>query len=89
MTNASTMPTQSADEMEKAVGRKPWVPGGALVKELTKSYEYVEDPLDWKERQRRTVQQQEMQYKPWHPVGTDRYRYIYTKPIAYDPPPIM
>lgn len=68
---------------------KPWVPGGALVPTLSKPYEYQEDPYDLKELKVRELRRKEESYKPWIPVGTDPYRYIYTKPVEYDPPPVV
>ncbi|KAG5506559.1 hypothetical protein JIQ42_06811 [Leishmania sp. Namibia] len=72
-----------------AAGRKPWVPGGALVPDLLKQPEYQEDPYDVKERKVRAMRLKESTYKPWVPAGNDPYRYIYTKPIAYDPPAVV
>ncbi|GET86269.1 hypothetical protein, conserved [Leishmania tarentolae] len=70
-------------------GRKPWVPGGALVPDLMKQPEYQEDPYDVKEQKARAMRQRESAYKPWVPAGNDPYRYIYTKPINYDPPAVV
>ncbi|CAG9569616.1 conserved hypothetical protein [Leishmania major strain Friedlin] len=72
-----------------AAGRKPWVPGGALVPDLLKQPEYQEDPYDVKEQKVRAMRQKESTYKPWIPAGNDPYRYIYTKPINYDPPAVV
>lgn len=80
----------SSEKQQKALaaGRKPWVPGGALVPELSKQPEYQEDPYDVKEQRVREMRQKESTYKAWVPAGNDPYRYIYTKPVAYDPPAI-
>ncbi|KPI86288.1 hypothetical protein ABL78_4635 [Leptomonas seymouri] len=72
-----------------AAERKPWVPGGALVPGLSKQPEYQEDPYDVKEQKVREMRQKESTYKPWVPASTDPYRFIYTRPIAYDPPEVM
>ncbi|KPA77494.1 hypothetical protein ABB37_06884 [Leptomonas pyrrhocoris] len=79
-------PSASEKQRTLAVGRKPWVPGGALVPELSKQPEYQEDPYDVKEQKVREMRQRESSYKPWVPAGNDPYRFIYTTPIPYDPP---
>lgn len=76
---------QSADGI---AADKPWVPGGALVSDITKFPEYTEDPYDVKERKIREIRQKESSYKAWVPAGTDPYRHIYTKPVNYDPPEV-
>lgn len=81
-------PSSSEKQRALAAGRKPWVPGGALVPELSKQPEYQEDPYDVKEQKVREMRQKESTYKAWVPAGNDPYRFIYTKPIAYDPPAI-
>ncbi|KAL7700657.1 protein of unknown function (DUF4586) [Lotmaria passim] len=81
-------PSSSVKQKSLAAGRKPWVPGGALVPELSKQPEYQEDPYDVKEQKVREMRQKESTYKAWVPAGSDPYRYIYTKPIAYDPPAV-
>ncbi|KAK7196994.1 hypothetical protein NESM_000642900 [Novymonas esmeraldas] len=70
-------------------GRKPWVPGGALVPDLLKQPEYQEDPYDVKEQKVRAIRQKESTYKPWIPAGNDPYRHIYTMPVEYDPPAVV
>ncbi|CAJ1017890.1 putative Domain (DUF4586) [Leishmania utingensis] len=72
-----------------SAGRKPWVPGGALVPDLLKQPEYQEDPYDVKEQKVRAMRQKESAYKQWIPAGNDPYRHIYTKPIEYDPPAVV
>lgn len=72
-----------------SVSSKPWVPGGALSKEITKMPEYQEDPYDVRERKIREKKQSEQSYKAWCPVGNDPYRHIYHKPIDFNPPPIV
>ncbi|ORC86037.1 uncharacterized protein TM35_000312230 [Trypanosoma theileri] len=67
---------------------KPWRPGGALVKDITKVPEYQEDPYDLKEKRIREERQKEQSYKPWLPSGNDPYRHIYNYPVQYDPPPV-
>lgn len=67
---------------------KPWVPGGALTKEITKFPEYQEDPYDVRERKIREKKQEEKSYKPWCPAGNDPYRHIYHKPIEFNPAPV-
>lgn len=83
-------PSSSAERKQQALaaGQKPWVPGGALVPELSKQPEYQEDPYDVKEQKMREARQKESTYKPWVPAGNDPYRFIYTSPIAYDPPAV-
>lgn len=76
------------DEEKKNVTTKPWVPGGALSKAITKMPEYQEDPYDVRERKIREKKQEEKKYKAWSPVGNDPYRYIYHKPIEFNPPPV-
>lgn len=84
-------PSSSEEQKQKAqaAGRKPWVPGGALVPELSKQCEYQEDPYDVKEQKVREMRQKESAYKAWVPAGNDPYRFIYTKPVAYDPPAVV
>lgn len=67
------------------VSTKPWVPGNALTKEITKYPEYKEDPYDIRERRIREQKQAERDYKAWCPAGNDPWRYIYHKPIQFDP----
>lgn len=64
---------------------KPWVPGNALTKDITKFPEYKEDPYDIRERKIREQKQAERNYKAWCPVGNDPWRYIYHRPIQFDP----
>ncbi|RNF03512.1 hypothetical protein TraAM80_05684 [Trypanosoma rangeli] len=68
---------------------KPWRPAGALVKDITKSPEYQEDPYELKEKRIREERQKGQSYKPWCPAGNDPYRYIYTYPVRFDPPPVQ
>eukprot|EP00796_Vickermania_ingenoplastis_P000638 gene638-355_t len=70
------------------IAAKPWVPGGALTKEITKIPEYQEDPYDVRERKIREKKLEEKKLKAWYPVGNDPYRHIYHKPIQFDPPAI-
>lgn len=70
------------------VSAKPWVPGGALTKAITKFPEYQEDPYDVRERKIREKKQEERSYKPWYPARNDPYRYIYHKPVEFNPPPV-
>ncbi|KAG5510525.1 hypothetical protein JKF63_06822 [Porcisia hertigi] len=82
-------PSSQRATSPSSAGRKPWVPGGAIVPGLFKQPEYQEDPEDLKEKKMREARLRESTYKPWVPVGTDPYRYIYVKPIEYDPPAVV
>lgn len=81
-------PKKEAKPEPEPVAAKPWVPGGALRKEITKFPEYEEDPYDLKERKVRELKQKERSYKPWCPAGNRPYQYIYSTPIQYNPPPV-
>lgn len=67
---------------------KPWRPAGALVRDITRPPEYQEDPYDLKEKRWRELRQKEQSYKPWYPAGNDPYRYIYSYPVQFNPPPV-
>lgn len=81
-------PKKSAQRPAPNIAERPWVPGGALGRDITKFPEYLEDPYEVHERKLREERLQEKDMKPWHPAGNDPYRYIYTSPISYDPPPV-
>lgn len=77
------------DAPPPVMSAKPWIPGGALVKEITDYPEYVEDPLDERERKVQEMRRNERRYKAWHPAGNYPWRHIHTKPIQYNPPPVI
>ncbi|CCW62216.1 unnamed protein product [Phytomonas sp. EM1] len=79
-------PKKMTDSTFQSRPAEPWVPACVLKDGINRFPEYQEDPYYLKERNIRLTQQKEREYKPWYPSGNDPYRYIYTKPIPYDPP---
>ncbi|EPY29585.1 hypothetical protein STCU_04436 [Strigomonas culicis] len=82
-------PKRAGPARTQPVAAKPWVPGGKLTDNITKFPDYQEDPYDLKERRVREEQQKEQQYKAWKPAGNHENDYIYTKPVEYNPPPVV
>ncbi|EPY24831.1 hypothetical protein AGDE_12150 [Angomonas deanei] len=79
-------PKKTPKSEPKPVVATPWMPGGALRKEITQFPEYMEDPVDLKEKKMKEERLNQERYNAWKPAGNHRNDYVYTKPVPYDPP---